>query len=87
MDYLENCRQKKPKMVSEMICECGKWISVHDALPKEGQLVLIYMRGIISLRMYEKHGFHHLESDYYTPLLMENGVTHWQAVYPPEPTK
>ena len=64
-----------------------EWISIHDQLPKEGQLVLIYMRGLISLRVFENNAFHDIDSDYYTPLLMQDGVTHWEAVYPPESPK
>lgn len=63
----------------------NEWISIHDQLPKEGQLVLIYMRGRISLTVFEDNAFHHQETDYYTPLLMNNGVTHWMDL--PEPPK
>lgn len=61
------------------------WISVHDQLPKKGQLILVYIRELILLRVFEHNGFHDIENDYYTPLLMRNGVSHWMAV--PEPPK
>ena len=60
------------------------WISVKDQLPQEGQEVLIYMRGNISLRLFENNAFHNLENDYYTPLYMKDGVTHWAVVEAPE---
>lgn len=61
-----------------------EWTSIHDQLPKEGQMVLIFMRGHISLRIFEENGFHCFDDDYYTPLLMKNGITHWASVEPPK---
>ena len=70
-----------------IVCEKNlgnEWNSIHDYLPVEGDMVLIYMRGRISLRLFEDNAFYDAENDYYTPLLMENGVTHWMAVRAPE---
>lgn len=71
-----------------MICEKtfnDQWISVKEMLPQEDQLVLIYLRGHIRIRLFQHSSFHDMENDYYTPLDMEDGVTYWMAL--PEPPK
>lgn len=63
-----------------------EWISVEDRLPEEGEWVLTFSRKV-NIKMWENNIFYDGDVNYYCPIGVENGVTHWMPLPAPPDNK
>ena len=83
-----NCSTRAKRKVTELPAldavpaEQGKWISIKDRLPEDGEAVLTCKNGLVEVQVYEKKRNGWINGDWFWSMAT---VTHWMPL--PEPPK